>query len=768
MRVWRGSLSSLLVSVLETLTPVFFLPSFGPGAQFGNTKPLADGVLMPRTAVLRRGFNAPSAVPTRMQANPEVGGGGSRPRSSTVFFVLALLIVSAAVAAVAILPGKQGGGQSTQSSGGGPPISAAPQGLASFQTSSQLQAYVAANAKSAQEYDRYGGAGFIGGPEVFPGGVVQVNVAGGSATVTMIASAAATTVASAAGAVTEAGAAPPQSSSSAQSSSGSNSPSYTTTNDQVQGVDELDIVKTDGTHLFVASNGTSTSAPSGSVTIINAYPPSSTAILSTITLPGAQVLGIEIVQDRLLVIDQTYTNTTNLGLLLYNTSDLSSPTLMQNETIAGTYVAARLAQGFLYTIVQQPSYDFNGQGNATGVLPYVSEDGQTTELPPSSVYYTPNHSQIGEYTVITSLSLTSGAENTLSVLTGPSSAVYVSASNIYVAYSNYREYADVDDIPGNVFSGGVITLPSVGQEPNSTIFRAAYANGTISVQAVGSVPGSVLNQFSMNEYDGYFQVATSRLAVINGNATESDDVYVLDQNMTQVSALQNIAPGENLYAVRFVGDMGYVVTFEQVDPLFTISFADITHPVILSALKVNGYSDYLQPLFSNYLLGVGKDTVPASNGNYSYYLGLKLSLFHVLADGTSSDVQDYIIGDRGTDSPVLTNHLALTFDPANNITVLPVLLAKVSGGQSPSQDPPPFGNPIWQGAYVFRVNASGITMLGNVTQYPPGMNYGDSPNNSLQIERSVIIGNYLYTISQSEVMVSDLSSFATVATVALP
>jgi inhibitor of cysteine peptidase len=708
-----------------------------------------------------------------MQASSKVqgGSGGRGARSGAVlFFVLALLIVSATVAALAISPGKQ---QEMRSTGGGSPVSASPQGLASFQTYSQLQAFVAANAKSAQEYDRYGGAAFIGGPEVFAwGGLVHPGVAGAmaggatmSATVTVAAGAVASTEASVPGGASVA----PPSSSVQSSGNGGSSPSYTTTNDQVQGVDELDIVKTDGTHLFVASNGTSSPTPRGSVTIINAYPPDSTAILSTITLPGAQVLGIEIVQDRLLIIDQRRTNTTDIGLLLYNTSSLSSPTLMRNETIAGTYIAARLAQGFLYTIVQQPSFTFNGQGNATGVMPYVSEDGETTSLPPSSVYYTPNNSQISEYTMIASLSLTSGAESTLSVLTGPSSAVYVSASNIYVVYSNYREYANVDGIPGNVFSGGVITLPSVGQELNSTVFRASYANGTIAVQATGSVPGSVLNQFSMNEYDGYFQVATSRLAVINGNATESDDVYVLDQNMTQVSALQNIAPGENLYAVRFVGDMGYVVTFEQVDPLFTISFADIVHPVILSALKVNGYSDYLQPLFSNYLLGVGKDSVPASNGNYAYYLGLKLSLFHVLANGTSSDVQDYVIGDRGTDSPVLTNHLALTFDPANNITVLPVLLAKVGGGQSPSQEsPPPFGNPVWQGAYVFRVNAAGIMMLGNVTQYPPGMNYGDSPNNSLQIERSVIIGDYLYTVSQGEVMVSDLASFATVATVTLP
>ncbi|MDA4132046.1 MAG: beta-propeller domain-containing protein, partial [Thaumarchaeota archaeon] len=399
-------------------------------------------------------------------------------------------------------------------------------------------------------------------------------------------------------------------------------------------------------------------------------------------------------------------------------------------------------------------------------MPFVSANGDTTALSPSSVYYTPNNSQIGEYTMIISVGMSSGAENTLSVLTGPSSTVFVSTSNIYVVYSNYREYANADNIPGDVFSGGVIT--SVGQEQNSTIFRASYSNGTVAVQAVGSVPGSVLNQFSMNEYDGYFQVTTSRIATINGNATESDDVYVLDQNMSQVSALQNIAPGENLYAVRFVGDMGYVVTFEQIDPLFAISFADVTHPVILSALKVNGYSDYLQPLFSNYLLGVGKDTVASSTGNFAYYLGLKLSLFHVAANGSSSDVQDYLIGDRGTDSPVLTNHLALTYDPANNVTVIPVLLAKVSANQQgSSQNPPPEGNPVWQGAYVFRVDASGFTLLGNVSQYPAGMNYGDSPNSNLQIQRSVIIGDYLYTISQSEVMVSSLSSFSTVATVPL-
>ena len=690
----------------------------------------------------------------------------------TAVFVLALLVVTGVVAALAVTSSPRSTSSQTTTSSGPSTVTALPQGLESFQSYSQLQSFMATNAKSAQNYDRAGGGFLIGGP------MMMNEVAG----------------------VAVFGAANSAPVAAASTSSTPSSPSFTGTNVQVQGVDEPDLVKTDGAHLFVATNDTGpvsttngvtvvnpypgSNPSSGSVTIMNAYPVSSAAVLSTITIPDASILGLEIAQNRLIVIDQRYSNVAQpgvygaassgpvsasnfVGLVLYDTTNLASPKLIGNVTVAGTYVAARLAQGYLYAIIQQPSYQFDSQGNATGVMPSIIAQDANTTLQPTSVYYTPNNAQISDYTMVVSVNMTTGAQSTLSVLTGPSSTIYVSTSNIYVVYSNYRVYEEADGIPGDAFTGGVAS--PVLQQANSTIFRAAYLNGTVAVQAVGSVPGNVLNQFSMNEYNGYFMVATSRFATFAGNATRSDDVYVLNQNMTQVSALQNIAPGENLYAVRFVGDMGYVVTFEQVDPLFTISFADVTHPLILSALKVNGYSDYLQQLFPGYLIGVGKDTVAASNGNFAYYLGVKLSLFHIASDGTSSDVQDYMIGDRGTDSPVLTNHLAFTFDAANNVTVIPILLYKVSGTQTTSpSSPPPYGSPVWQGAYVLKVSSSGFTLLGMVSQYPANQPYGDSANNNLQIVRSTIIGNDLYTISGGEVMVSDLSSLATVATVALP
>ncbi len=606
--------------------------------------------------------------------------------------------------------------------------------MSSFQTYHQLDQFITANAKSAQQS---GGPGVFFGGGLFPGMTTTVNGA-----MTMTTTAVSTTTVAAGAAATSSG--------------------YTTTNNQVQGVDELDMVKTDGTYLYVASSQT--------VSIIKAQPANSTTVVSTISLPTSDILGISVAPQRLAVIAQSNVDA-SVDLRLYDISNRSAPSLVNSVSVNGSQVAARVSQGYLYEIVQQPSYMDNGNGNVTTLYPSTVSDGVPSALPPGSTYYTPNRSQVSVYTMIISMSMSSGAQSSVAVLTGPSSTVYVSASNIYVAYPNYPSYY-ADGIQGDVFGGGAGPVDFGGnQQPqNSTVVRVAYSNGVLGADSAGSFPGVVLNQFSMDEYQGYFRVATSRAVSTNGTSSRSDDVYVLDQNFAQVGALRNIAPGENIYSVLFSGDVGYVVTFEQVDPLFAISFKDPTSPVIMSALTVTGFSDYLYPFGSSYLIGVGKDTVASSSGNFAYYLGMKLSLFHVASDGTSTEVANFKIGDRGTDSPVLSDHLAFTFDPARNITVIPVDLAKVSGDQtSPPGSPPPYGQLVWQGAYVFSVSPSGFDLLGTVTQYPQGTGgdpyYGSSGGHD--IYRSVIIGNALFTISQDELMASDLTSFSTLATVTL-
>ena len=610
--------------------------------------------------------------------------------------------------------------------------------LNAFQTYKELGQYITANAKSVQE--EVNGLEFGGATMTMVQGPVTMSTVTVTGTMTMAAST--TTVAGA--------------------EASSSTSGYTTTNNQVQGVDELDIVKTDGSYLYVASSQT--------VSIIKAQG-SSTTTVSKITLPTSDIIGIEIQPQRLAVVAQSNLNS-SVEIRLYNMSDASAPNLLNSVSINGTQVAARMSQGYLYEMIQQPSFAQTGNGNVTALYPTEVQDGVSSALSPGATYYTPNKSQVSVYTIIVSVSMSTGAQQSVAVLTGPDSTVFASASNIYVVYPNYPSYY-VDGIQGDIFGGSSISsvdLADAGQPQNSTVVRVAYSDGALGVDAAGFFPGVVLSQYSMNEYDGYFQVATSRAVSVNGTGSRSDDVYVLNQNFTQVGALRDIAPGENIYSVLFSGDLGYVVTFEQVDPLFTISFANPASPVILSALTVTGFSDYLYPWGNGYLIGVGKDTVAASNGDFSYYLGLKLSLFQIASDGTSTEVSNYMIGDRGTDSPVLDNPLAFTFDSATNVTVIPVDLYKVQGSQtSPPGSPPPYGQEVWQGAYVFKVTTTGFDLLGSVTQYPPGA-FSDpymGSSGGHDIYRSVIIGNALYTISQDEVMASDLSTFSTLATVTL-
>jgi len=209
-----------------------------------------------------------------------------------------------------------------------------------------------------------------------------------------------------------------------------------------------------------------------------------------LTFPNSQVVGLEIATDRLLVIVghpayPTYYPwgcpavwpTSRVDLALYDVTDLAAPRLMQNVSMAGSYVAARLAGGYVYAVIQQPSYVFDGQGNATAVMPTASQNGDDAQLAPTSVYYTPIPSQISYYTMIPSIDMSTGKESVVSVLTGPSATVYVSTSNIYVVYTNYLDLYDVDNIPGNYWSGGVVSPQAVQQSQNSTVLRVEYVNG---------------------------------------------------------------------------------------------------------------------------------------------------------------------------------------------------------------------------------------------------------------------------------------------------
>ncbi|MGB9671640.1 MAG: beta-propeller domain-containing protein [Candidatus Bathyarchaeales archaeon] len=235
-----------------------------------------------------------------------------------------------------------------------------------------------------------------------------------------------------------------------------------------------------------------------------------------------------------------------------------------------------------------------------------------------------------------------------------------------------------------------------------------------------------------------------------------NSLYVLNMDLEVVGSLEDVAPKEQIHSVRFMGDICYLVTFRKVDPFFVIDLTDPYNPKVLGELKINGYSDYLHIYDENHVIGVGKETVPAEEGAFSWYQGVKISLFDVTNVSKPEEIAKYIIGERGTDSPVLRDHKAFLFDRERNLLVIPVLVADVDESEYP-QGVPPYvcGKPVWQGAYVFAISLEleeKIALRGTITHVENG-NVMDSTHH---VMRALYIGDFLYTISESKVKINSL------------
>jgi uncharacterized secreted protein with C-terminal beta-propeller domain len=183
---------------------------------------------------------------------------------------------------------------------------------------------------------------------------------------------------------------------------------------------------------------------------------------------------------------------------------------------------------------------------------------------------------------------------------GTGSTIYSSTENLYVASPKYT-YESIDSF--NVWQ-------PIYTGQSTALYRFALNNGNVKFADSGEVPGRILNQFSMDEYDDNFRIATTTGSVGDEDNPAYSHVYILDVNDLdkQVGKLENLAKGEILYSARFVGEVAYLVTFLKVDPFFVINLEDPENPEVLGELKIPGYSDYLQPFGDNYMIGFGKDT----------------------------------------------------------------------------------------------------------------------------------------------------------------
>jgi uncharacterized secreted protein with C-terminal beta-propeller domain len=272
----------------------------------------------------------------------------------------------------------------------------------------------------------------------------------------------------------------------------------------------------------------------------------------------------------------------------------------------------------------------------------------------------------------------------------------------------------------------------------------------------GIVPGHVLNQFSMDEWSGYLRIATSRGRVPDPNVESAVSILAegADGNLVRVGAVEKIAPGEDIRAVRFDDDRGYVVTFKKTDPLFVLDLYQPAHPKILGELKIPGFSTYIHRIDPEHLLSIGFDA--DDHGSFAYFDGVILQLFDVKNATEPRLVHKEKIGSRGSTSEAATSHLAFNYFADQGLLAVPMTIC--DGGGDGRQ-----GTLAFSGLIVFDVDLEkGFTRLGGVDHGTKGVNCGTWWSNaSTTVKRSVFLDDLVYSVAGDRVKVQRMGHLGT-------
>jgi inhibitor of cysteine peptidase len=595
---------------------------------------------------------------------------------------------------------------------------------------------------------------------------------------------------------------------------------YSQTNIQVAGVDEPDIIKNDNRYIYTISGPT--------LAIIDAYPAAGASVISKTEIADTPK-DIFVSGDRLVLFStgtetsetETQPKSAEAQLMpvppyyryyspvthatIYDISDRKNPKVLKDYTIDGDYNDARMIGSLVYMVTREQVYTYGGDHV---VVPALRE-GTRTVIQPDVWYFNHPESQY-TFTTITSLDASSGNEkDAQTYLLGSGDTLYVSEDAIYVSYQRYhpviykgqgQEILPVQavDVSGSagVSSSKVAVIPpdfntlteserqsildglrnaeqdairrQEAEQTTTVVHKIGINNGAITYIAKGEVPGTLDNQFSMDEYNGNLRIATtSSVYTPQYGQYTYNNVYVLDGKMATIGSLTHIAEQETIYSTRFIGDRLYMVTFKRIDPFFVIDLSTPQSPKILGKLKIPGYSDYLHPYDATHIIGIGKETITNDWGGVSTS-GVKLALFDV-SDVTNPKQLDKVqIGDAGSDSAALTDHHAFLFDRAKNLLVIPVRAvstAPVIKGDYYNYQPQ-----IWYGAYVFGLTPqTGFTLRGTVQHGGGDSGYYYYGSSTSEVKRSLYIGDVLYTMSSKQIKANPLDDLnTTLATIPLP
>ena len=539
---------------------------------------------------------------------------------------------------------------------------------------------------------------------------------------------------------------------------------YSGTNTQEIGVDEGDIVETDGRYVYVANTDG-----------LRIVAVADAEVVAQPDLPqGSHQLLLD--GSRLVVVTSSWSGSPDTVVSLYDVSDPTNPSLLRRTHLEGNAVATRAVDGVARLVIsttfdqrlpfvqpnqfgldEESALERNKQIIADSTvddwLPReFDEAGDGSFGPMSTVLPCENVAAPGEFaglgvTWIASIDVQGDATPVGSAgIVSTGDTVYASTDNLYIATQNW-DWQWGGPVPMPLDDAPTTTEPDDVPGPPPTLihqFRLDEGTGATYI-ASGEVEGRLLNQFAMSEYGGDLRVATTTDNWGNFGDQSESTVSVLRPNGTdleEISSISGLGKGEQIQAVRFIDDVGYVVTFRQIDPLYVIDLSDPANPVLDGELKIPGYSAYLHPVGDGLLLGVGQDATDEGRTT-----GTQLSLFDVSDPSNPQRISTLPIGGQ---SEVEWDHKAFLYWQPDGTIVLPV---------SPGwQSCPPRVDCLADGikgpgagAVVAELNGRELLARGVIT-HDTANDRGGCWN---PLQRSIVIGDELVTVGLDQMKFSD-------------
>ena len=543
---------------------------------------------------------------------------------------------------------------------------------------------------------------------------------------------------------------------------------YSTTNIQVENVDEADITKTDGDYIYSISEN--------KVIITDVKDPTNVKIAAQIEANDNNAPDdLMLYNDKLVVISakmtssSSYRGNNNTLVEIYDITDRTSPRLLKDYELKEPYYTSRCIDGQLFVISTGNMRKENGKIDRT----YV-ENSATKEIKLDEIKYLKDVNT-SKQTIIATLNLNDVKQDVdvSSILVDISNA-YVSENSIYLLNKKYKYESYVPPVssifgPAGIFGAFETDFNYYSSGYKTDIYKFdILKNGDLLYKAKTTTEGETINQYSLDEKNGHLRVAL--------HDNDGSRIVIFDENMKEIGRTDNLAKGEKMYSSRFMGDRAYLVTYKTVDPLFVIDLSNESNPKVLGKLKIPGYSTYLHPYDENHLIGIGMETVETVNrdstgkvrSTTARITGMKMALFDVTNVESPKEISKVVIGDSRTTSAILTNPKALLFSKEKELIAIPVnnykedfeIDANSDDYESTVKAYTSYGKEyVAEGYFVYNINLEeGIKLKGVINHEKVKKNGYYSYYNNTKLLRGLYIDENLYTVSESAIKVNRLDT----------